>query len=324
MKIKTGGDCLLELQRLAGMRARKALTSGGLEPVVDGGIDGHSVFTGALLRTLRNANEPIDGFTLFTRLRRSVIVNADQTPNYGDIRMSGDEDGDFIFLPGGIAPGKLDQIARLDEGKVRGLTVEAKAAKPSRSKLDPELAFWQAIKDSQNAGDYAAFLKAYPDGALAPLAMSRYQALRDRAASPPSAPARNRAPGVVLVKVEPMDGDYVAVTKSLVRSEPGSQHGTTATLKSGDRISVTGKVPNRNWLQVSRGGQIIGYVYGVSLRPFALVEQGNVQAARRQNLQSAALAADRKRKKEQDIAYQRYLDAEARKQRQPRQRRSRR
>ncbi|MFP6746477.1 MAG: SH3 domain-containing protein [Alphaproteobacteria bacterium] len=202
-----------------------------------------------------------------------------------------------FFCPAASPPVNLTKLRALTKDKVRGLTVEAKAAKPSRSKLDPELAFWQAIKDSQNAGDYAAFLKAYPDGALAPLAKSRYQALRDRAASPPSAPARNRAPGVVLVKVEPMDGDYVAVTKSLVRSEPGSQHGTTATLKSGDRISVTGKVPNRNWLQVSRGGQIIGYVYGVSLRPFALVEQGNVQAARRQNLQSAALAADRKRKR---------------------------
>ena len=40
-----GAERLTELRRLTSKRARKALTSGGLEPVYDGGGDGHSIFT---------------------------------------------------------------------------------------------------------------------------------------------------------------------------------------------------------------------------------------------------------------------------------------
>ena len=39
------------------------------------------------------------GTSLFTGLRRPVMVNAAQTPEYGDIRFTGHDGGDFIFVP---------------------------------------------------------------------------------------------------------------------------------------------------------------------------------------------------------------------------------
>ncbi|MEO1998665.1 MAG: caspase family protein, partial [Planctomycetaceae bacterium] len=86
------------LQRLAAKRARTALTSGGLEPVEDGGGSGHSAFALAFLNALRENAAIIDGHTLFTAIRRPVMINADQTPEYGEIRKSGHEGGDFLFV----------------------------------------------------------------------------------------------------------------------------------------------------------------------------------------------------------------------------------
>jgi len=40
----------------------------------------------------------MDGSTLFTKIRRLVMLNSDQTPEYSDIRKAGHDGGDFIFL----------------------------------------------------------------------------------------------------------------------------------------------------------------------------------------------------------------------------------
>ena len=92
------------LERMVKRRARVVLTSGGLEPVVDGGANGHSVFAGALLRVLRETTTVIDGSTLFSSLRRRVMLASDQTPEYGDIRMAGHDGGDFLFVPRDSVP----------------------------------------------------------------------------------------------------------------------------------------------------------------------------------------------------------------------------
>lgn len=74
------------------------LTSGGMEPVLDGGGDGHSVFTREFLRVLAEADQIVEGASLFRSLRRPVMVNSNQTPEYGDIRLSGHDGGDFLFV----------------------------------------------------------------------------------------------------------------------------------------------------------------------------------------------------------------------------------
>ncbi|MEZ5652166.1 MAG: caspase family protein [Burkholderiaceae bacterium] len=93
------------VQRMAALRARTALTSGGLEPVLDGGGTGnHSVFASAFLGALESNRDAIDMSALFSRVRRAVALEADQIPEYGDIRRAGHQGGDFVFVPARRGP----------------------------------------------------------------------------------------------------------------------------------------------------------------------------------------------------------------------------
>ncbi|MCP4369571.1 MAG: SH3 domain-containing protein, partial [Deltaproteobacteria bacterium] len=87
------------LQRMLEKRSRTALTSGGEEPVRDSGGGVHSVFAKAFLDVLRNNQKILDGDKLFDLIKRPVILNASQTPLYGDIRMTKHENGDFLLVP---------------------------------------------------------------------------------------------------------------------------------------------------------------------------------------------------------------------------------
>jgi hypothetical protein len=84
--------------RMARKRTRVALTSGGLEPVVDTGGGGHSPFAKAFLDALKGNEAVMDGTQLFSRLRRPVMLNANQTPEYSDVRNAGHDGGDFLFV----------------------------------------------------------------------------------------------------------------------------------------------------------------------------------------------------------------------------------
>jgi hypothetical protein len=87
------------LSRLSQKRARCVISSGGLEPVTDSGGDGlHSVFAAAFLNALKENNDIMDGAQLFNNLRRPVMLNSDQTPEYSDIRKAGHEGGEFLFV----------------------------------------------------------------------------------------------------------------------------------------------------------------------------------------------------------------------------------
>lgn len=97
LSIRPGGRASF-VQRLNDKRSRTALTSGGVEPVVDSGENGHSVFANAFLGALSDNPAVIDGTSLFGDIRRSVMLKADQTPLYGDIRKAGHDDGDFLFV----------------------------------------------------------------------------------------------------------------------------------------------------------------------------------------------------------------------------------
>jgi formylglycine-generating enzyme required for sulfatase activity len=63
---------------------------------------------------------------------------------------------------------------------------------PKDSSEQYEITFWESIKDSNYAGDYEAYLKAYPNGRFAPLAKARLARLRATAAG--SAPPAAKAP----------------------------------------------------------------------------------------------------------------------------------
>lgn len=83
---------------IAEKRARVVLSSGGLEPVIDSGGGDHSVFAAQFLKALEENEDVIDGTKLFERIRHNVVLNAQQTPEYSDIRFAGHEGGDFLFV----------------------------------------------------------------------------------------------------------------------------------------------------------------------------------------------------------------------------------
>ncbi|MCH7938095.1 MAG: caspase family protein [Proteobacteria bacterium] len=85
-------------RRMASKQARVAMVSGGLEPVADDTGKGNSPFATALLDALRKNPDVIDGTRLFSEIRRPVILNAQQTPEYSDVRNAGHEGGDFLFV----------------------------------------------------------------------------------------------------------------------------------------------------------------------------------------------------------------------------------
>ena len=79
--------------------SRQALTSGGVEPVMDGGKDGHSVFAYYFLKALSNNNSQFyDASELYNSIRIPVINNSVQSPNFKPIHDTGDEGGQFIFI----------------------------------------------------------------------------------------------------------------------------------------------------------------------------------------------------------------------------------
>lgn len=93
-------DRLLQLQRTAAKRSRILLTSGGNEPVLDGGGSGHSVFAAALLAGLREMD--MDAFTtaeLYAGyLLPRVVGRAVQEPQFRPVERSGHEGGDVVWV----------------------------------------------------------------------------------------------------------------------------------------------------------------------------------------------------------------------------------
>lgn len=88
------------LTRMATKRTRVVLSSGGLEPVMDSSYNSNnSVFAASLINILNENKTALDATTLFAQIRQSVMLNSDQTPEFGDIRKAGHDGGDFIFIP---------------------------------------------------------------------------------------------------------------------------------------------------------------------------------------------------------------------------------
>lgn len=81
------------------LMSRKAISSGGLEPVMDGGKEGHSVFSYYLLKSLNsNQSKFYDGGQLYNDLKIPVVNNSEQVPEFNPIKNTGDEGGQFIFV----------------------------------------------------------------------------------------------------------------------------------------------------------------------------------------------------------------------------------
>lgn len=167
--LPTGHERSAWLRRAASKRSRTAIVSGGLEPVADSGKGGHSVFANALLSALGENGDILEATALFKTLRGRVVVNADQTPHYADIRRAGHEGGEFLFVP---------VSAATPATAASGTTAPPGASRGSATGADIELAFWQSIRSSDSAADFEAYLNKYPKGSFAALAQNRLTELQ--------------------------------------------------------------------------------------------------------------------------------------------------
>jgi len=98
------GQRRLALEFLSRQKVRVAMTSGGLEPVLDGGSVEHSLFARSLLDVLRQVQGPVAALELhqavaarFAHLGRRLQVQ--QQPHYAPIAFAGHEAGDFVLSP---------------------------------------------------------------------------------------------------------------------------------------------------------------------------------------------------------------------------------
>ena len=91
------------------LTSRMAITSGGIEPVVDEGFNNHSIFSYFLLKELeKNQSAFLTVTDLFSIIKAGVGSNAKQKPMYGILRDTGaQEGGEFIFF--------LDQVKEYKE-----------------------------------------------------------------------------------------------------------------------------------------------------------------------------------------------------------------
>ncbi|MBF0173897.1 MAG: caspase family protein, partial [Magnetococcales bacterium] len=88
----------LTTEEIGKRRAVMMLSSGGEEPVMDGGGDGHSVFARHLLEKLGDGRQLRTGFDLFNQIRNEVVKDAPQTPQYGAMLSAGHQvGGDYLF-----------------------------------------------------------------------------------------------------------------------------------------------------------------------------------------------------------------------------------
>ena len=93
------------LQAITRSRVRTVLSSGGLNPVLDGLPNSkHSVFAGLFIQALEDNTDVLETYDLFYQLQQPVAnaaaaVNMQQVPQYAPIRHAGHQAGEFVFVP---------------------------------------------------------------------------------------------------------------------------------------------------------------------------------------------------------------------------------
>lgn len=149
-----------------------------------------------------------------------------------------------------INPAESAAPLSMDRGwtKIAGLL-------PKDSDAFYELEFWNSIKDSKDASDYEAYLKAYPNGRFAPLAESRAKRYKK------SATTQSTKITQPILKIDKMDEQFKAKTTTNVREKPSSKSKKIGELGSKQTVQVTGRLLDRDWYQVRLSGGVTGYVY---------------------------------------------------------------
>ena len=86
-------------RKVAEKKSRDGLTSGGDEPVLDGGANGHSLFAWYFLQSLDGIKKNyFSAEEVYQELKIPVANNSDQTPTFLPIKNTDDAGGQFIFV----------------------------------------------------------------------------------------------------------------------------------------------------------------------------------------------------------------------------------
>lgn len=96
---KIVGKSRLKPQDVLGQRSVTALSSGGDEPVADDGKQGHSIFAWHFIHAIQSGKPVEPGVDLWGEVRRGVMVDYPQEPQYGALLSAGHSAGaDYLFL----------------------------------------------------------------------------------------------------------------------------------------------------------------------------------------------------------------------------------
>ena len=101
---KTYDEWVRWFKKVSKLRTRMVLSSGGEEPVNDGGGGEHSLFAQSFLQVLRENDAILDGYKLYLRIAELIKQRIEeqglaiqQSPQYAPIKYSGHEAGEFLF-----------------------------------------------------------------------------------------------------------------------------------------------------------------------------------------------------------------------------------
>ena len=136
-----------KLFKAAALRSRQIITSGGVEPVADGGKDGHSLFAYYFLKALsENERQFVDLENLFhTRVWTPVTEIGNQRPNVGRLKTPMDDDGQFV-LALQYSKDHSDLIRKDENLQLSGEQEQLKQLKQQIGQLEAERGRLQAEK----------------------------------------------------------------------------------------------------------------------------------------------------------------------------------
>ncbi len=130
--------------------------------VAQDGDGANSTYTTALLKALGEPGLPVE--SVFKRVRAEVArATSDAQVPWESSSLT----GDFYFA----RPVSLGKPPNADT---------APATERSSADTETELLFWQSVKDSQDAADYQAYLRRYPNGRFAEIARNRLHRMQSQ------------------------------------------------------------------------------------------------------------------------------------------------
>ena len=130
---------------LSARKSRQVFTSGGLEPVADGGREGHSLFAYYFLKALKeNPRDIIDLENLFySRVWGPVAELGDQRPYVGRLKTMMDENGQFVLIAGSARDKDWDQLVDLNYAMISPEQYYKSVEKPSYNPAEPWTGIWE-------------------------------------------------------------------------------------------------------------------------------------------------------------------------------------